>query len=176
MNRSIIKFACIVFILAAGLSGDFFSKKWATNNLKNKPPVVALKNFIDIGFVENRGMVFGILNRGNHPYPVVSAVTWVRLAVCIGVSVYIGMKIQSSFIFLLPFLLIWMGAVGNLIDSFTKGYVADFIHIHAGTILDWPFFFNFADAYVCFGAAILLLIGIFCPKDSVTTSKPKGTE
>jgi signal peptidase II len=54
-----------------------------------------------------------------------------------------------------------MGAVGNLIDTFTGGYVVDFIHIHAGRFLDWPFFFNLADAYVCIGAGILVLIGIF---------------
>ena len=54
-----------------------------------------------------------------------------------------------------------MGAVGNLIDTFAGGCVVDFIHIHAGTFLDWPFFFNLADAYVCVGAGFLVLTGIF---------------
>jgi signal peptidase II len=176
MKHSLGKFALIVLVLAAGLCADLFSKKWAKKNFKNKPPVVAVKGLVDFGFIENRGMVFGILNRGSHPHAVVSVVTWVRVAVCVAVSVYIGMHVQASLLLLLPFLFIWMGAVGNLIDSFTQGYVVDFIHIHAGTLLDWPFFFNLADAYVCVGAAILVLIGLFGPKEAAAAPPDnKGT-
>ena len=168
MKRSFGKFALIILVVAAGLFADYFSKMWAANNLKNKPPAAVIKGFVDVGFVENRGMVFGIFNRGGRPHAVVSAVSWVRLAVCIAVSIYIGMHLQSSILLLLPFLFIWMGAIGNLIDSFTQGYVIDFIHIHAGRLLEWPFFFNLADAYVCIGAATLIFIGLFGPKEQAT--------
>jgi signal peptidase II len=176
MKQTFVKFALVFIILAAGLGADFFSKKWALGKFKNKAPVAAVKGFVDFGFIENRGMVFGILNRGGTPHAVVSAVTWVRVIVCVAVSVYIAMNMKAALLLLLPFLFIWMGAVGNLIDSFARGYVIDFIHIHAGTLLDWPFFFNLADAYVCVGAGILVLIGLFGPKERVAPpAENKGT-
>ena len=58
--------------------------------------------------------------------------------------------------FLLPFLFFWIGALGNLIDPFKYGYVVDFIHIQAGDFLNWPFYFNLADAYITIGVFLIL--------------------
>jgi signal peptidase II len=171
MKKIFIKYALFFLVLLVGLGADFFSKERARHTLDNKPPVSAIQGFLDLGFIENRGMVFGILNRESHAHAFISFVTWVRVAVCIGVSVFIVMKRQMPFFFLLPFLFIWMGAIGNLIDSFRLGYVVDFIHIHAGKTLDWPFFFNVADAYVCIGAGMLIVTGYFFPEKCMTSSE-----
>jgi len=47
------------------------------------------------------------------------------------------------------------GAVGNLYDRITLGYVIDFIHIYYKQ-WSWPVF-NIADSAVCVGAGILIL-------------------
>jgi signal peptidase II len=161
MKKTFGKYAVILILLLTGLGADYCTKQWALHQLKNKPVVSAIRGFLELGFVENRGMVFGILNRGDNPHGVLSVVTWVRVAVCIFVSAYIVMKRRMPLLFLLPMCLIWLGAVGNLIDIFRRGYVIDFIHIHAANVLDWPFFFNIADAYVCIGAGMLLMSGFF---------------
>jgi signal peptidase II len=170
MIKSVGKYALILFVLAIGLNADLFTKKWAHDTLKGRPVLKAIPGVLELGFIENRGMVFGILNRSDKPHGFVSVVSWVRLAVCLGVSVYIVMKRAMPFFFLLPLLLIWLGAIGNLIDHFRLRYVIDFIHIHAGTLLDWPFFFNLADAYVCVGAALLFLNGVLYPEKPKTPS------
>ena len=54
-------------------------------------------------------------------------------------------------------MLFWVGAIGNLIDPFVYGYVVDFIHIHAGNVLNWPFYFNVADACITVGMILLLM-------------------
>lgn len=44
-----------------------------------------------------------------------------------------------------------LGAAGNLLDRFTRGYVVDFIHVRG-----WPVF-NVADVAIGAGVALLLL-------------------
>ncbi len=161
IKKHFFKYVTVVLLLAAGLTMDFQTKQWARCNLKNRPPASLIPGMLDVGFLENRGMVFGILNHDNGHKTFISIITWLRVAVLIGVSIVIVSHRKRLFLFLLPFIFIWMGALGNLIDSFRLGYVIDFIHIHAGSALDWPFYFNLADAYVCVGVGALLLYSAF---------------
>ena len=51
--------------------------------------------------------------------------------------------------------LVLAGALGNLYDRLTYGYVIDFIHVYYDT---WHFpAFNIADSAICIGAGLLLL-------------------
>lgn len=51
--------------------------------------------------------------------------------------------------------LVLAGALGNLYDRLTYGYVIDFIHVYYDT---WDFpAFNIADSAICIGAGLLLL-------------------
>jgi signal peptidase II len=171
MKKSFLKYFCILCVVVTGLSADFYTKKCAFHHLKNKPLISAIPGVLQLGYIENRGMVFGILNRGDKPHSIISLVSWVRAAVCLAVSFFIVINRRMPFFFLLPFLVIWLGAVGNLIDTFSLGYVIDFIHIHAGKVLDWPFFFNCADAYVCIGAGLLFLNGFVYPQKNPTVAE-----
>jgi signal peptidase II len=53
------------------------------------------------------------------------------------------------------FALIVGGAIGNLIDRASTGYVTDFIDVFWGTYHFWAF--NIADATITIGAVLLLL-------------------
>lgn len=50
--------------------------------------------------------------------------------------------------------LILGGAIGNLYDRLTLGYVVDFLYFHINTFY-WPAF-NIADSAICIGVSILL--------------------
>lgn len=154
----------MLLIMLAGCGTDQWSKQKAKQELKGKPPMEFIRGFVELGYTENRGMVFGIMNNGQGN-AFLSLLTWVRLAIFIGVTAVIYTWRRRPVAVLLPFLLIWAGAVGNLIDQFTRGYVVDFIHIHAGGVLDWPFFFNLADAYLCIGMAVLVAGSFFGKKE-----------
>jgi signal peptidase II len=156
MQQKIVKYVLIVLVTIGGLSADFFSKKWALNDLRNAPAVTAIKGILDFGFAENRGMVFGIMNNKMNDTSKNSLVA-IRVVILIGLTIFIAVSLKRSIIFLLPFLLFWAGAIGNLIDPFLYGYVVDFIHIQLFGILNWPFFFNLADAYVTIGIGLMLL-------------------
>lgn len=156
MPQKIIKYLLIIIVLFAGIASDQLSKQWAATNLKDKPTNVFVKNFIELGYTENHGMVFGINNRTDN---VVSknALLIIRILLSIGLTVFLFINHSKTIFFHLPFLLILSGAIGNVIDSLRFGHVIDFIHMHLGKLLDWPFLFNLADAWVCIGMGILIL-------------------
>jgi signal peptidase II len=55
------------------------------------------------------------------------------------------------------------GALGNLCDRMSYGYVVDFLQLHIGSYY-WPVF-NVADSSICVGAAMLVLDAFFSGKD-----------
>ena len=54
------------------------------------------------------------------------------------------------------------GALGNVIDRVRLGAVYDFLDVHIGTH-HWPAF-NVADSFICIGAVIIVLDGLFFSK------------
>jgi signal peptidase II len=172
---NLIKYLSLILIILLGLLSDQISKKWAAHNLKDKPVAVIIQNALEFGYTENHGMVFGI---NNHKDNIISKnlLLAIRILLSIGLLVYIVINRKKRFFFHLPFLLILSGAIGNVIDSLRFGHVIDFIHMHAGKFLDWPFLYNLADAYVCFGMGILVIQSFFVdkhqtPKESVPVIK-----
>jgi signal peptidase II len=156
VQNNAIKYLLILLLMIAGCAADFQSKKWAESALKGKQPATAIKGLLEFGFVENRGMIFGILNK-TMPDLGKKILTGFRVIIIILLSVFIWKYRRHRFLFHLPLALIWAGAIGNLIDPFIYGYVVDFIHLKVDGFLDWPFFFNLADAYVTVGIALWLI-------------------
>lgn len=156
MQHQLFKYLLIILLLLAGIGSDQWSKKWAASNLKNQPARELIKNILDVGYTENHGMVFGINNRSdNHTSK--NGLLIVRILLSIGLTGYLIFNSRKPFTFHVPFVLILSGAVGNVIDSLRFGHVIDFIHMHAGKLVDWPFLYNLADAYVCVGMGILII-------------------
>ena len=108
-----------------------------------------IPGFIRLESVENRGMVWGLMNGVNWFVPVVSVLT---LAV-IGIIMYIMIKHVETMHPLIgvAFSCIIGGAIGNLIDRVFLGYVRDFL---CTEFISFPVF-NVADAFVTCGAILL---------------------
>ncbi|MBN1577501.1 MAG: signal peptidase II [Chitinispirillaceae bacterium] len=177
MPRPVLKYFALFLILLAGIAGDQLSKQWAAENLKNQPSRVCIKNALELGYTENHGMVFGINNRNNNAFSK-KALLAVRIMLSIGLSIYLVVNRKRGLPFHLPFLLILSGAIGNVIDSLRFGHVVDFIHMHLGNIIDWPFLYNLADAYVCIGMGILILQSLVGEKKKTPAplSPPPGSD
>ena len=58
----------------------------------------------------------------------------------------------------LAFALTLAGAVGNALDRVTRGFVVDFVHLHAGRF-EWPVF-NLADVFVVAGAGLFAVAAL----------------
>ena len=171
MPHSSIKYLSLVLILLAGIATDQLSKQWASKNLKNHPTLVLVKNVLELGYTENHGMVFGINNRSDNALSR-NTLTAVRILLSIGLLVFMVINLKKGLWFHLPFLLILAGAIGNVIDSLRSGHVVDFIHMHLGALLDWPFLYNLADAYVCIGMGILILQSFTVDRKGRPTDTP----
>lgn len=67
--------------------------------------------------------------------------------------------------------LILGGALGNLYDRITLGYVVDFLYFHISTY-GWPAF-NVADSAICVGVGVLLLDNWKHPNATASSSSSK---
>lgn len=101
----------------------------------------------------NRGAAFSFLDSAG------GWQLWLFLLISIVVCVSIGVALQrlkvSQYWLCIAFALIVGGAMGNLIDRVTLGYVIDYFLLYAGSWY-WPAF-NVADSCICIGAVMLII-------------------
>jgi len=160
--RRIAGLAVALLVLAA----DQASKAWITYGLdlpaRGSVRVLAVLN---LTWVENRGITFGLLNGAGSFGPVL--LTLVALAVVAALGVWLWRAERVLVAAALG--AVGGGAVGNIIDRLRLGYVVDFIHAHAW---GWSWYvFNLADAAIVCGVAVLVF-------DSMIShpARPSGSE
>ena len=132
---------------------DQLTKVWAVRNFPLGGPSVALGLGFHFTYTKNIGAAFGILQRGPTATLLLGVLSGV---VALGILVFLIRNSKA-----LPrvqawaFTLILAGAVGNMIDRFTLGYVRDFIHFYLPNF-NFPVF-NVADSCVVIGAGLLII-------------------
>ncbi len=113
---------------------------------------LTLTSYFDLVRYHNQGAAFSFLsNAGGWQQVFFSLVAVIAAAVI--VRLLIRHRHQSLFCFGLA--LVLGGALGNLYDRLTLGYVVDFLFFHYQAWY-WPAF-NVADSAICCGVALLLL-------------------
>lgn len=116
--------------------------------------------FLHIVHVRNTGAAFGMFKMLGNPF-------FVILSVCASLFVlYLFLRREYNRFGLS---LILGGAIGNLIDRVSYGYVVDFIDIAVGSF-HWPAF-NVADSALTVGIAIILAAHFLKPRDANTARK-----
>jgi len=113
-----------------------------------------IPGFLDLTRVHNTGAAFGMLNAAEFQMKplVLSLVATIALG---GVAWYAATVPLSDRLARLGIAGVLGGAVGNLIDRATSGYVLDFVDAYWG---DWHFWaFNVADAAITVGVIFMIL-------------------
>ena len=145
--------AGIIFLVAA----DQFSKYLVFHNLKNNPSISLIPGVLELHYLENRGMAFGML-QGRQ-------ILFLALCVLFCIALlWLFIRIPKNgyyFPLILTGGIIASGAVGNFIDRAFRGYVIDFIYF---SLIDFPVF-NLADIFVVCGGIILVLLVLFRYRD-----------
>ncbi|QLQ05888.1 MAG: signal peptidase II [Anaerolineae bacterium] len=149
---------------------DQLTKIWAIQTLQGQPGIVVIPNVWDLVYVENPYTAFGLTRFIPEPIRIPFVVTVATLTVVI-LTWYV-IKARARPLTLVAVSLIAAGAVGNLIDRFTRGVVVDFIYWHAGSRFSWPVF-NLADSVVTVGV-ILLLLDAWFDRDEVRVESPNS--
>lgn len=113
-----------------------------------------IPNFLRFTYVRNTGAAFGLLNGVDFPFKT-AVMTMVALTALVAIGVYAAKTTIPERATRLGLALVMGGAVGNLIDRITLGYVVDFIDVYWR---GWHFWaFNVADAAITIGASLLIL-------------------
>ena len=135
-----------IFILFIFL--DLLSKYFVKNNLVLKDRF-ELNKFLDLVYVQNYGVSFGLLSG------VLSHWLLVILAFCIVLVILYLMIVAKKKLEKLAYFIIITGAISNILDRAINGYVVDFILIHYENYY-WPAF-NLADIYITIGIIMLII-------------------
>ena len=157
MTRKVRQFLFFLIGLAVSIGLDQWTKKLAVLHLKGKQPFVIWDGVFELYYSENRGAAFGMM-QGKQGFffligvAVIAAVVWLLMRMPSG-------KRYLPFTGCL-FLLV-SGAVGNMIDRISNGYVVDFLYFK---LIDFPIF-NVADCYVVVSTMSLILLFFFFYKE-----------
>jgi signal peptidase II len=132
------------------LAADQASKYWILYDAHL--PVVVLP-VLNLTFVKNEGVTFGLLNGlGSWSHFVLSAIALLVVA-----ALGVWLRRAENALAAVSIGAIAGGALGNVIDRLLHGWVVDFIHAHIG---EWSWYvFNVADAAIVCGVAALILEG-----------------
>lgn len=148
INRKKVICLDVIFMIIM-LLADQWTKKLAVTHLKDSDPIVLIKGWLELTYVENRGAAFGILQNQR---VFLLSITVLLLIIC-GVVLVKLQPVKKNIPYHILIVLIIAGGIGNMIDRIALGYVVDFVYF---SIIDFPVF-NVADCYIT-GAEIFLIL------------------
>lgn len=156
MNAQIRKNLNWLWLAAVVLVLDLATKAWFSANMQLGESRNLLP-FFSWTLAHNYGAAFSMLH---------DAGGWQRwffggiaVAVSAGIVWWLATLKENTRFLACALALVLGGALGNLYDRVTLGYVVDFIHVHYGT---WHFpAFNIADAGITVGAVMLVIDSFF---------------
>jgi signal peptidase II len=136
------------------LAADQASKYWVLRliDLPARPNgQIVLLPVLNLTFVRNSGVTFGLLNG----YGAWSGVALTVVALAVVAALGLWLRRAETLLVAVSLGGIAGGAVGNVVDRLRLGAVIDFIDFHLGT---WHWYvFNLADAAIVCGVAALVL-------------------
>ena len=153
MSAQLLKYLSISTIVIAL---DLFTKHLIQNDFAFGDQKM-VTSFFDLVRYHNEGSAFGFLNDAG------GWQKWFLNGVSIIASIVIIYLLKKHSqnnqhdekLFCLGLALVLGGAIGNLYDRITLGYVVDFLNFHINNYY-WPAF-NVADSAICVGVVLLLL-------------------
>jgi signal peptidase II len=145
-----LQVAIVTLIVVA----DQIVKALVRSRLALHESVTVIPGFFDLTRVHNTGAAYGFLDAVDFPFKTV-LLACVAVAALVGLGVYATRLDQSQPLTRLGLTLVMGGAVGNLIDRVSAGYVLDFVDLYSG---NWHFWaFNVADSAITIGVVLMVL-------------------
>ncbi len=130
---------------------DLYSKHLVQNAFEYGEHLT-ITRFFDLVRYHNEGAAFSFLaDAGGWQKWFFSGISMIAIFMI----TYLLKKHQHQKLFCLGLALVLGGAIGNLYDRLTLGYVVDFLSFHVNDLF-WPAF-NVADSAICVGVALLLI-------------------
>lgn len=143
-----------LWIAVAIVALDQATKAMVRARLPLHESITVIPGFFDLTHVRNTGAAFGMLDNANFPYKPALMVV-VALIALGAVASYALTLPATQRIARFGLALILGGAIGNLIDRATMGYVVDFVDVYFRGVHFWAF--NVADSAITVGVVLMLL-------------------
>jgi len=156
LNRWLLLSALVIVL-------DQLSKAWITSHFAFGETYTVLSVF-DVVLAHNTGAAFSFLHDAG------GMQRWLFSIIAIIASawiVWLLRKHRAQVLFALALSMILGGALGNLIDRLSFGYVVDFLSFHWG-VHYFPAF-NLADSSITCGAFLLILDSFMKDKNGLVT-------
>ncbi len=158
-NKKIRVFLLPAILISLLTALDQFTKYIILSSFQLYESKPVIKGVFSFTYIQNRGMAWGMFQG---KIPIFLIFTSIILLLCFRIMYnVVDIKRYRWVKYVLIFLV--SGALGNLIDRVSLGYVIDFIHFE---LIDFPVF-NVADIYVVLSmfTAIILLMFIYSNKE-----------
>jgi len=143
-----------LYVAVAVVILDQITKALVRPALALHDSVVVIPGYVDFTRVHNTGAAFGMLNAVEFPFKAV-VLSLVALIALGGVAWYAATVPLGDRLARIGIAGVLGGAIGNLIDRATAGYVLDFVDAYWN---GWHFWaFNVADAAITIGVIFMIL-------------------
>ena len=150
------RFWTLSLLMAFLIIADQLSKGAIQSSLYYGQTIPVIKGFFSIAYVKNTGAAFGFGANGPD---------WFRQVFFLGLPVlfcgwifWLLIKtLKGPFFISLAYALIIAGAIGNLIDRFSLGYVVDFLMFYWKDESNHFPAFNVADSCITVAAGLLII-------------------
>ncbi len=133
---------------------DQWTKSLVRARLELHDSLDVVAGWLSLTRVHNSGAAFGMLNATDFPLKTVVLIAVAGGALA-GVAWYAASLPEDNRVARIGIAGVLGGAIGNLIDRATAGYVLDFVDAYWGSWHFWAF--NVADAAITVGVAFMLL-------------------
>jgi len=138
------------------LISDQLSKWMIFKHLSFSEIVSVIPGF-NLTFAQNHGIAFSLMNNKIGLTHIALVLFIVLITVLI--AFWLAKTPTSDKVTGISFVFILGGALGNLCDRFSHGYVIDFIDLYIGST-HW-YTFNLADSFITIGAVMMILSILF---------------
>lgn len=148
MKRSYSDILICLVTVALVVAFDRLTKSFFSAALHPGESIPVIRHIFHFSLVHNTGIAFGLFKDNNFVFFVIPVIA-IGLLIY---NVYYYHKVgELDRLYIAAFSLILGGAIGNLIDRMTLGFVVDFLDFRV-----WPVF-NMADSAITVGAFIILI-------------------
>ena len=147
LKRFVFSFAAVMNLLLL----DQVVKEFAVRRLKGESAVPVIPNLFNLGYVENRGMAWGLMQ--GYVWPL-------AIFACLAIIVLVWKRraiFPAGAVGTIAELLLHAGILGNLIDRLARGCVVDMFDFYWG-VHHFPCF-NLADTFITIAAGLLIMMG-----------------
>ena len=148
-----------IVITLIALILDQMTKYLAIVYLKGQPAIKIIDNFLYFTYLENKGAAFGMLDDKPMFFTIFASAFILFM-----IFYLLKNRNEIGNFYKFGFVMIIVGALGNLIDRIRLGFVVDFIFSPLGGLYDFPVF-NLADVYLTVTAILLLIYAFFFDKE-----------